>query len=157
MNQLYRLPWWLRGKESACNAGDPNLIPGSGRSLGEGNSKCIPVFLAGEFRGQRSLAGYNPWGCKELNTTESLTLTLFWISFLFRSLQSIQFCVVCNRFSLVIYLNIVAIVYIRYYILMKDSIHQEDMTMVNIYTLNLRAPKYIKQTLTELKGETAIQ
>ena len=24
------------GKESACNAGDPNLIPGSGRSTGEG-------------------------------------------------------------------------------------------------------------------------
>lgn len=41
--------------------------------------------------------------------------------------------------------------------MVKGSIHQEDMTMVNIYTLNLRAPKYIKQTLTELKGETAIQ
>ena len=25
------------GKESACNAGDPSLIPGLGRSLGEGN------------------------------------------------------------------------------------------------------------------------
>ena len=25
------------GKESACNAGDPGLIPGSGRSPGEGN------------------------------------------------------------------------------------------------------------------------
>jgi len=25
------------GKESACNVGDPGLIPGSGRSLGEGN------------------------------------------------------------------------------------------------------------------------
>ena len=25
------------GKESACNAGDPNSIPGSGRSPGEGN------------------------------------------------------------------------------------------------------------------------
>ena len=24
------------GKESACNAGDPSLIPGSGRSAGEG-------------------------------------------------------------------------------------------------------------------------
>ena len=26
------LPWWLSGKESACNAGDSELIPGSGRS-----------------------------------------------------------------------------------------------------------------------------
>ena len=28
------------------------------------------VFLPGEFYGQRSLAGYSPWGCKELDTTE---------------------------------------------------------------------------------------
>ena len=30
--------WWLNGKESDCNAGDTGSIPGSGRSLGEGNS-----------------------------------------------------------------------------------------------------------------------
>ena len=33
------------------------------------------VFLPGEFHGQRSLKGYSPWGCKELDTTEQLTLT----------------------------------------------------------------------------------
>ena len=33
-----------------------------------------PVFLPGEFHGQRSLAGYSPWGHKELNVTEWLTL-----------------------------------------------------------------------------------
>ena len=27
-----------------------------------------PVFWPGEFHGQRSLAGYSPWGCKELDT-----------------------------------------------------------------------------------------
>ena len=32
------LPWWLSGKESACNVGDPGSNPGSGRSRGEGNS-----------------------------------------------------------------------------------------------------------------------
>ena len=31
------LSWWLSSKESACNAGEVGLIPGSGRSLGEGN------------------------------------------------------------------------------------------------------------------------
>ena len=37
------------GKESTCNAGDLGLIPGSGRSLGEGNaSQPIPLFLPGE-------------------------------------------------------------------------------------------------------------
>ena len=30
--------WWLSGKESTCNAGDPDLIPGLRRSPGEGNS-----------------------------------------------------------------------------------------------------------------------
>ena len=28
-----------------------------------------PVFLPGEFHGQRSLAGYRPWGCKESDVT----------------------------------------------------------------------------------------
>ena len=29
-----------------------------------------PVFLPGTYHGQRSLGGYSPWGCKELDTTE---------------------------------------------------------------------------------------
>ena len=35
-----------------------------------------PVFLPGEFHGQRSLASYSPWGRIELDTTELLTLSL---------------------------------------------------------------------------------
>ena len=53
-------------KDSACNAGDVGSIPGPGRSPGE----QPPVFLPGKFHGQRSLAGYCPWGCKELDTTK---------------------------------------------------------------------------------------
>ena len=34
-------PWWLSGKESACNAGDPGSIPGSGRSRGEGRGNPL--------------------------------------------------------------------------------------------------------------------
>ena len=34
-----------------------------------------PVFLPGEFHGQRSLVGYSPWDYKELDTTEWLTHT----------------------------------------------------------------------------------
>ena len=33
-----------------------------------------PVFLPGEFHGQRSLAGYSPWGCKELDMVKLLEL-----------------------------------------------------------------------------------
>ena len=39
-----------------------------------------PVFLPGEFHGQRSLAGYIQWGPKELDTTEQLTFTFFSLS-----------------------------------------------------------------------------
>ena len=55
------------GKESACTAGDPGSIPW-GRKW-----QPTPVFLPGEFHGQRSLAGYSPWGRKEQDTTEQLT------------------------------------------------------------------------------------
>ena len=34
-----------------------------------------PVFLPGEFHGQRSVVGYSPWGRKEWDTTEQLTLS----------------------------------------------------------------------------------
>ena len=35
-----------------------------------------PVFLLGEFHGQRNLVGYSPWSCKESDTTEQLAHTL---------------------------------------------------------------------------------
>ena len=35
-----------------------------------------PGFLPGESHGQRSLAGYSPWGRKESDRTERLTLSL---------------------------------------------------------------------------------
>ena len=47
------------GKESACDGGDLGSIPGLGSSPGEG--KGYPLFLLGEFQGQRSLVGYSPW------------------------------------------------------------------------------------------------
>lgn len=34
------------------------------------------------------------------------------------------------------------------YIIIKGSIHQEDITIINMYILNPRASKYMKQTLT---------
>ena len=60
------------GKESACNAGDLGLIPGLGRSPGEGNGNPLHFCLENPH-GQRSLAAYNPWGCKESDRTERLS------------------------------------------------------------------------------------
>ena len=40
-----------------------------------------------------------------------------------------------------------------HYIMVKRSVQEEDITIVNIYALNIEAPQYIRQTLTDKKGE----
>ena len=35
----------------------------------------------------------------------------------------------------------------------KGSIQEEDITIVNLYAPNIEAPQYIRQTLTDIKGE----
>ena len=35
----------------------------------------------------------------------------------------------------------------------KGSNQQEDITFINIYTSNIRAPKYMKQILTDIRGQ----
>ena len=37
--------------------------------------------------------------------------------------------------------------------MIKGSIQEEDITIVNIHALNIGAPQYIRQTLTDIKGE----
>ena len=39
------------------------------------------------------------------------------------------------------------------YIMIKGSIQEEDITIVTIYAPNIGAPQYIRQTLTDIKGE----
>ena len=63
-------------KESACNEGDPGSMPGLGRSPGEGNSYPLQYCGLENPHGQRSLMGYSPWGCKELDLTEQLLSSL---------------------------------------------------------------------------------
>ena len=40
-----------------------------------------------------------------------------------------------------------------HYIIIKGSIQEEDITILNIYTPNLGSPQYIRQLLTTLKGQ----
>ena len=63
------------GKASACNVRDPGSIPGSGRSPGEGNGNPLQHSCLEKSHGRRSLIGYSPWGRKESDTTERITLT----------------------------------------------------------------------------------
>ena len=66
------------GKESACNVGHSGSIPGSGRSPGGGHGNPLQYSCLENPHGQRSLAGYSPWSPKESDTTERLTLSLWW-------------------------------------------------------------------------------
>ena len=54
-------------KESACCVGDLGLIPGSGRSPGEGNGNPLQYSCL-----ENPMVGYSPWGRKESDTTERL-------------------------------------------------------------------------------------
>ena len=51
---------------------DMGLIPGLGRSPGGGHDNPLQYSTLKNPHGQRSLAGYNPWGHKELDMTEQL-------------------------------------------------------------------------------------
>ena len=64
-------------KNQPANAGDVGSIPGLGRFPWKRKWLPTPIFLPGESHGQRSLAGYSPWGPKQLDTTEWLTLTFY--------------------------------------------------------------------------------
>ena len=56
-------------KNLPANEADSGLSSGLGRSFEEGNGNPTLVFLPGKSHGQRSLAGYSPWGHRESDTT----------------------------------------------------------------------------------------
>ena len=70
------LPWWLRCQRICLQCRRPRFnlwvikIPWWREWL------PTPVFLPEEFQGKRRLAGYSPWGRKESDMTEQLTLSL---------------------------------------------------------------------------------
>ena len=84
-----RLPYFLSfpggsaGKESACNAGDPSLIPGFGRSPGEG--KGYPL----QFSGLKNSMDHIGHGT-ESDMTEQLSFSLFML-YIYMSVCSILF------------------------------------------------------------------
>ena len=49
---------------------DESSIPGLGRSPGGGDGNPLQYSCLENPYGQRGLAGYNPWGHKESDTTE---------------------------------------------------------------------------------------
>ena len=67
------LPRWLRGKESACQCRRckrHEFNPWVWKIPWRGKRQPTPVLLPENIHRQRSLAGYSPWGLKELDTVE---------------------------------------------------------------------------------------
>ena len=72
---LQAFPGGSDGKESACNVGDLDSIPRLGRLPGEWNGYPLQYSCLENTQGQRSLAGYRPWGHKESDTTVQFSLS----------------------------------------------------------------------------------
>ena len=69
--RIYGLPWWLGGKESACEVGaarDMGWIPGLGRSPGGGPGDPLQFCCLENPHGQRSLVGYTVHGITKSQT-----------------------------------------------------------------------------------------
>ena len=69
------LSWWLRWQRICFLCRRPGFDSWVGNIPQRREWLLTPVFLPGESHGQRSLAGYSPWGPKELDMTEQPTLS----------------------------------------------------------------------------------
>ena len=73
-------------KNPPANLGDAGLIPGSRRSLGEGNgTPLLYSFLPGKSHGQRGLVGHSPQGHKRVGMTQ-------WLNNKGASQRRVSFC-----------------------------------------------------------------
>ena len=76
-DHIFRFPAWCNTKESTCQCRKCKrcgFSPWAGKIHWRRKWQPTPVFLPGESHGQRGLVGYSPWGCKELDTTEQLSM-----------------------------------------------------------------------------------
>ena len=63
---IWGLPWWLSGKESACQCRRLRFSPWVRKIPWRRKWQPTQVFLPGKSHGQRSLAGYSPRGHKRV-------------------------------------------------------------------------------------------
>ena len=71
----HSLSRWLRWWRICLQCRRPEFDPWVGKIPWRRVWLLTPVFWPGKAHGQKSLAGYSPWGCKESDTTERLTLS----------------------------------------------------------------------------------
>ena len=71
------ITWWLRWYRVGLQCGRTRFDPWVEKIPWRRKWQPTPVFLPGKSHGRRSLAGYSPWGCKESDTTEAISLFFF--------------------------------------------------------------------------------
>ena len=96
-------PCGSAGKESTCNVGYLGSIPGLGRSPGEGKGYPLQIW-PGEFHGL-----YSPWGCKESDMTEWLSLQSYYLKMYIMGLSLVRF------YKLVAFLWFIVIINLKKY------------------------------------------
>ena len=75
-SRFTRAPLWLSGQRVCLQCRGTVFDPWLGKIPWRRKWHPTPASLPGEFRGQRSRVAYSPWGHKESDTTEWLTLSL---------------------------------------------------------------------------------
>ena len=110
-------------KESACSEGDPGLIPGLGRSPGEGNGNLLQYScLENPMDGGAWQVTVSPWVLKESDMTERLHLLCFLILYI----NNTEIYKYINKFYTIAHLGTKTFIedYIVTYIFMK-MMHQD--------------------------------
>ena len=67
------LPWWLSSEDRAWQCRRCGFSPRVGKIPWRRNWLPTPIYLPEKSHGQRSLAGYSPWGHKQSDTAEQLS------------------------------------------------------------------------------------
>ena len=77
LDVMISFPWWLRQSRICLQCRIPRFNPWVGKIPWRRDWVPTVVFLHEKFHGQRRLVGYRPWGHKELDMTELLSLSPF--------------------------------------------------------------------------------
>ena len=114
LNNVLELPWifvlsyswWLRWQRICLQFKKPGFDLWVGKIPWRRERLSTPVFLPGESHGQRSLVGYSPWGYKELDTIEWLTLSLHFIPLVGIIPKALWNCISSSYYSIIKFIHL---------------------------------------------------
>ena len=89
-NCVTGLPWWLNGTESACQCRRSGFNPWVRKIPWRRKWQPTSIFLSGKSQGQRSLAGYSPWGGRRVGHDQATKQQLYNCEWL--NLYSVNLC-----------------------------------------------------------------